>query len=587
MSSYRETILVIEDNPDVADLLVHDILPELGYVARSAASAEEALESIPHCRPDLLVLDFSLPGMDGLALLRILAERKIEVPAILVTAHGSETVAVDAFRLGVCDYLTKPFQLDQLVRAVERALHARRLERERDRLIARLRRQVRESAVLARIGQLATSSLNLDDVLRRIVEAAVYLTHSEEGFLLLHDDETGELVLSAERNVGDREVAIRRVSVKDTILGEIVRSGKPQRTTERLNQFPLKLKTGYLVRASLHVPLQARQRVVGLLSVANVTKRAEFSEADESLLVALGDFAAIAIVNARLYEESHRRTQQALGYSHQLAAVQEAERRNREDLDRLRSNFLNAFGHELKTPLMVVLQSLELLRDPRFGPLNPQQTELLETFSHHCGYLQHLIDGLVAFARFNAKQGTLSPVATPLKQILDEVLDVALFKAQSKEIEIREIRPPSLPELLIDPARLSEALLHLVDNAIKYSPPHTIVTIDTRLTEDWVRIQISDHGPGIPESELPRIWESFSRMSDSMERGLQGLGLGLAMARAIVEAHRGQITAHSVVGQGSTFTIALPNRPQSPAGNTTRVALQTSLAGNSIPARSA
>ncbi len=556
--SPAETILVVEDNPDVAELLTRDFLPNLGYNALHAGSGEAALNVILKSPPELLILDFNLPGMDGITMLRRLSERAPAIPTILVTAHGSEQVAVDAFRLGICDYLTKPLDLDQLVQSIDSAFRSARLKKERDSLICRLERQVRETTVLSRVGQLVTSSLETDEVLRRIVEAGVYLTGAEEGFLLLYDAQSEEMTLRAEKNLGDREVAIRRVPISDNLLGQIISSGKPLRTTQRVDRERLKLKTGYLVRSSLHVPVKARDQVLGVLSVANALKLREFADADELLLVALSDYAAIAIHNARLYDESRRRAQQALNYAHELDDARRSEQVQRQALDNLRSNFLNALGHELKTPLIVVLQSLELLRDSRLGSLNEEQGKLIDTLSEQSRYLQHMIGGLLTFATFSAKQGELKLVKTPIASILDEAEEMAKFKAAARNVTFKDRRADRLPQLEVDPERLIEAINHLLDNAVKFCRPQGTVTLDTEVIDGRLYISVIDEGPGIPAADLQRIWDSFLQMSSSLERGLEGLGLGLAMARCIVEAHNGQISVESKVGEGSTFTITLP-----------------------------
>ena len=466
-----ETVLVADDNQDLADLLTTDILPHLGYSTQRAGDGQGALTSIAQQRPDLLLLDLQLPDMDGLAVLRQLAEQGISVPTILMSAHGSEQIVTEAFRLGVRDYLTKPLDINELSQSIERALRSSRLQKERDSLTTKLERQVRQGAVLTRVGQTVTSSLELDEVLRRIVEAAVYLTDAEEGFLLLYDEHFEEMFLRAEKNLGDLAVAIRRIRVDDSVLGQVVRTGKTLRTTQRTERERLKLKTGYLVRASLHVPLSARGKVLGVLSVDNALKTQEFSDADEASLVALADYAAIALDNARLYDETRRRAQQALIYAHELNAAHKSEQHQRQALDRLRSNFLNAIGHELKTPLATILLSLEVLQDTRHGPLNPEQQELAHAVGEQARHLQRMIDGLVAFAAFNAKQGQLTLIEAPIVTVLDEARDLAVFKAKAKEIAVKERRPSRLPSLSIDAPRLMEAVGHLLDNAIKFSAP--------------------------------------------------------------------------------------------------------------------
>ena len=553
-----ETILVVEDNPSMSDLLVGHVLPDLGYDAVAAGSGGGALTFIEQEVPSLVLLDIALPDMTGIDLLRVLSERGIHLPVIITTAQGSEQIAADVFRLGVCDYLTKPLDLDELAKSIERALHSTRLQREHDRLVSKLERQVRQATVLGRVGKMITSALEPDEVLRRIVEAGVYFTSAEEGFLLLYDEEADELLLRAEKNLGDREVAIRRILVNDSLLAQVLLSGQPLRTDQNVAAHHLKLKTGFLVKSSMHVPLKAGGKVLGILSVDNAMKPQKFTDSDESLLISLADYAAIAIDNARLYQESQQRVQQSLVYAHELDAALKAEQQQREALDNVRSSFLNAIGHELKTPMTVILQTLELLQDPRVGPLNQEQAEFTEAVIQHSRHLQRMIDGLVTFATFSAKQGQLKIVKAPLSVALDEAKNLAIYAARGKEITIHEKRPAKLPELNIDTERLTEAIGHLLDNALKFSPSRSTIILETRLDEDWIHITVIDKGSGIPEAKLQTIWEGFQQMSSSLERGLEGLGLGLAMTRCIVEAHGGYVTVQSKVSQGSVFTISLP-----------------------------
>jgi len=542
----------------MSDLLTGDVLPDLGYDAMAAGSGGGALTFIEQEVPSLVLLDIGLPDMTGIDLLRHLSERGVYVPVIIMTAQGSEQIAADAFRLGVCDYLTKPLDIDELAESIERALRSTRLQRERDELISELERQVRRATILGRVGKLITSALELDEVLRRIVEAGVHLTSAEEGFLLLYDEEADELLLRAEKNLGDREVAIRRILVNDSLLAQVLLNGQPLRTDQSVAAHHLKLKTGFLVKSSMHVPLKASDKVLGILSVDNAMKTQKFTDSDESLLISLADYAAIAIDNARLYEESQQRVQQSLVYAHELGSAHEAEQQQKEALDHIRSSFLNALGHELKTPMTVILQTLELLQDPRVGPLTQEQAELTEAVIQHSRHLQRMIDGLVTFATFSAKQGQLKIVKAPLSVALDEAVELAIYAAKAKEITIHEKRPAKLPELNIDTERMTEAIGHLLDNALKFSPSRSAIILETRLNEDWVHISVIDRGSGIPEAKLQTMWEGFQQMSSSLERGLEGLGLGLAMTRCIVEAHGGCVTVQSKVSQGSVFTISLP-----------------------------
>ena len=304
-----ETILVVEDNPDIADLLTNDFLPSLGYEVLHAGSGEQAISMLEKVRVDLIILDFNLPGIDGVTTLRKLVERGLLIPTILVTAHGSEQVAVDAFRLGICNYLTKPLDLEQLSEVIDSTFRWSRLQRERDVLLARLEQQIQQSAVLSRVGQLVTGSLGLNGVARGVVEAAIYLTGADEGFLFVVDEQTGELTLRAEKRGGQHEVALRRLPVHNAALERVLHNGKPIRLSERTGDAKDQTKGGpHRSRSILHVPITAPTRALGLLTVIKTERPVEFGEADEQLLAALRDYAASAIQDALVFEASHRAT---------------------------------------------------------------------------------------------------------------------------------------------------------------------------------------------------------------------------------------------------------------------------------------
>ena len=554
----KETILVVDDDPETVELLAQHFLPRLGYETLFAYDGETAIEAVRTHQPDLMLLDFQLPDINGMDVLRRLASEERRVSTLLFTAYGSEQLAVDALRLGVQDYLRKPVDLSVLKATIAHILTETQLHRERAKFTAQLNQQITQLTVLSQVGHSVSSTLEVDEVLRRIVEAGVYLTQADEGFLALLDEEGDQLYVCAAKNVDQEETESLHLQVDDSLMGDVIRTGQPFRMTQSSEQQPLKLATGFLVRSLLHVPILSKGEALGVLSVNNRVSDRVFSKMDETLLGSLADYAAVAIENARLYDEATQRAAEITSYAMELEALHQQERQLRESLSRLRSTFLNAVGHELTTPVSVMIQTLETLADPRQGALNQEQEGMIEMLRQQALRLQRMIGGIVTFASFAAKQDDIRFHPTPLDVVLDDALQLSLFKAQRKEIHLEDRRPQGLPSLMLDGERISEALVNLVDNAVQFSPPNASVVVSAKVHRDKVEISVQDFGPGISEEEQKHIWDGFVQINRSLQRGLEGVGLGLAMTRHIIEAHGGTVSVDSTPGHGCTFTIALP-----------------------------
>jgi two-component system NtrC family sensor kinase len=301
-----EEILIIDDSQQICQMLAEYVLPELGYKAIVTHTGRQGLNRLRQKLPDLILLDLQLPDISGLELLRLIAQEGHDVPVILMTAHGSEGIAVEAFRLGARNYLIKPFSETEAQGVIDQALRERRLSREKDRLTRNLQQRVQELTVLSAIGKSVSSLLDPEELLVRIVEAGVYITRAEEGFLLLRDHQADELYLRAAKNLGAARAQRMRMPIEDTLAGQVIRTGRPVRLDRASHGAALKVKTGFLVRAILQVPLTVGHEVIGVLAVDNQQSERIFTENDQYLLAALADYAAIAIENARLYSEARR-----------------------------------------------------------------------------------------------------------------------------------------------------------------------------------------------------------------------------------------------------------------------------------------
>lgn len=304
----NERVLVIDDGKDIRDFVVNYILIPNGYEVLVARDGAEGVRKAIRENPDFIITDMQMPRMTGLQVLQALAERGKDIPSILITAHGSEQLAVDAFRAGARDYIIKPFEADEILDAIDRALRDVRKRQEKERLSKRLAStsqqlegRLRELNTLSGIGKSVTSLLDLELVLHRVVEASVFITHADEGSLFLLDEETNELYVHAAKNMDSKLAQTIRLKVHDSLAGQVLHTGDPLLIGQQGWQ---KIKTEYLVKSLLYVPLKVRDQTFGVLGVANKLKSDPFNQRDTQLMSALADYAAIAIQNARLFSST-------------------------------------------------------------------------------------------------------------------------------------------------------------------------------------------------------------------------------------------------------------------------------------------
>ncbi|MFT3912784.1 MAG: ATP-binding protein [Anaeromyxobacteraceae bacterium] len=228
---------------------------------------------------------------------------------------------------------------------------------------------------------------------------------------------------------------------------------------------------------------------------------------------------------------------------------------------KLQTDFVNKVSHDLRTPLTSIRMFVETLQLGRIH--DPErQKEALAIVAEETERLSGLINRLLDWARMESGRRTFNLVRQPVEPIVEAAIMAVLAQTLGQGgIELTRDIPLGLPLVLADREALTEAVLDLLANAVKYTGPEKKLAVKAWARGPTVFIAVEDNGPGIPPREQKRIFEKFYRSSDALQRSIEGTGLGLAMAKHVVTRHGGDIEVQSEVGKGSTFTIALPAAP--------------------------
>jgi signal transduction histidine kinase len=251
----------------------------------------------------------------------------------------------------------------------------------------------------------------------------------------------------------------------------------------------------------------------------------------------------------------------ALGKAfNEMATELELEASERDQLDRMKDEFVLTASHELRSPLTSVQGFAELLMMDR-DSLTQRQVETVEIILDNCRHLVRLLNDLLDLARSDAGRLAIRPRPTRLGPLIEDVVRTLRAQTEASEQTLTERIDPDLPLVDVEPDRIRQILVNLVTNAHEYSPKSASIEVSARVTNAEVEIDVIDNGPGIPPAQMEHIFERFVRGDAGLTQRVGGTGLGLAISKSLVELHGGTISVDSELGRGSTFKVLLPVAP--------------------------
>jgi signal transduction histidine kinase len=450
-------------------------------------------------------------------------------------------------RLTVRPFTAKQIELattfaDQAVIAIENA----RLFDEVQSRTQELARSVQELRALGEVGQAVNSTLDLETVLTTIVAKAVQLSITDGGAIYVFDEQSGDFRLSATHGTDEAMIAAirdQRVRPEETVIAQATAKRGCVQVPDLLKEpssplLNIVIRAGY--RAVLIVPLLRPRETIGILIVRRKLP-GEFSKSTIDLLGAFADQSALAIQNARLFHEIEKK-------GRQLAEASQH-----------KSQFLANMSHELRTPLNAVLGYTELILDSVYGEMPEKARSVLDRIQRNGRHLLALINDVLDLSKIEAGQLSLSLSEYSLKSVIQTVFSAVEPLAKEKQIALKIDIAPELPQGRGDERRLTQVLLNLVGNAIKFTDSGE-VSIKGSTANGSFLVAVHDTGPGIAETDQVKLFQEFQQADNSITKKKGGTGLGLAISKRIIEMHGGKIWVESILGQGSMFSFTLPTR---------------------------
>jgi signal transduction histidine kinase len=394
---------------------------------------------------------------------------------------------------------------------------------------------------MVEISRVLNSKSDISDLLTYIIREAASLTESEAASILLLDRQTRQLRFKAASQM-EPEMVDMPVPLDNSIAGAIITNNRPL-IIDDVGKDPrwnpdVSQAIAFRTRSILGVPMHDMERPMGVLEALN-KQEGSFTYEDVETLAILADLAGVAVERARLIEELRQANTEL------------------NELDQTKSSFIALASHELRTPLSVILGYVSFLRDDATS----ETAEQLDYVMTAAVRLRSLIQDMLNFQYTAAGENKLHLKQVDCVEMLREIVDsrdeTALAKQQSITIKL----PPAIIPVFVDKGMIEVVINNLLSNAIKFTPQggHIEIVLNKQTDEVW--ITVSDDGIGVPSDKLERIFTRFYQVEDHMRRHYEGMGLGLAIAKELIELHHGRIWVENKQPTGSKFFVALPLTP--------------------------
>lgn len=515
----KERVLIVDDEVDVLDLCKR-ILISQGYQVQTAHNGYEAIDVASSHRFDLLLTDIKMPGMSGLEIAQELKEFDPNLICVTMTGFSTMDMAINALKLGIDEFILKPFTPKELNAAITKALEKERLRKENFRL--------RSLIPLFELNKTLMTTVDEANVLNRLLEIAQQETRASFACVYLVENEVidqsfANNLTDTQRQASQELAQLVYQNNQATVLNLTRATPEYRSLVERMQ-----------ANSVAAIPLKSQNSYLGVLILGSAEER--FAPSDSDFLTVLCGQAAIALQNARLFTEIQQAYEQL------------------KILDHMKSEFINIAAHELRTPLAILMGYATVLEEDLPAGHQPY----ISNISRNALRLRALIDDMLNLQYLESGIPSLTQDKIDLPQVMASITQDVTLLAEEKKLQINLDIPTPFPEIIADRQKLDLILVNLFHNAVKFTPVNGRITVNAATDNSQVTISVNNSGSTIPKEKINRIFDRFYQVENTLTRGHGGAGLGLAIVRGMVEVCGGKIRVDSSEAGGTTFSFNLP-----------------------------
>ena len=411
---------------------------------------------------------------------------------------------------------------------------------------------------LQKISRLISTTLDEGEIFSRLQDALLTNLPFEKNLILIYDEERNlcsrvalgfadgripTIVADLEKDSG------MITSFEEGHTFSSINSPKPRR--EYINQL-------LGVEHFVFTPILSQKGIIGVVFVGNQSNAAAITQGDEEVVSILASQVGQTLENARLFEQVFRSRRILEAKVHDRTNQLESALKEVQDISKTKSEFISAVSHELRTPLTSIKGYASILMAGKLGDIPDKVRERLSKINTHSDNLVKLINDLLDISRIESGRVEMKMTKCNLIEMIENVHDLLTPQMKERDLNWASNIDGTIPNMMLDSSQADRIFINLISNAIKFTPENGTISVNARLNNDIVTVEVSDTGIGISEENIVRLFDEFYRVDNQINQNVKGTGLGLSLAKKIVEAHGGRMWITSKLNEGTTFHFTLP-----------------------------